>query len=220
MRAVETADHGNVRRHAGYDSRRHASRERSSMTRHDPQADAAAGRPDPPHSAGPDQAQAASHPQPAAVQVDFESSAPTASLESAVSAPPVETVPRAVDGALYPGFYTWYVFMAALDVLMTRIILSDFFGGYEVNWLAHWIMTHGSMHAATLFKFGTVIGVILICEFVGRRDYSRGRRLARWAVIITAMPVLISFTQLLVDLHAWLSEGDLRMQTAPGGPYK
>ncbi len=105
---------------------------------------------------------------------------------------------------LYPDVYLWYVFLAALDIMLTWLILQ--MGGREENALAKWIIAHGGLVGAVLFKFGTVVFVVLICEYIGRRRAGTGRRVAEWAIALTAIPVVVAIVQLL---YVFLS---------PGGP--
>lgn len=126
-------------------------------------------------------------------------SSPTpSSEESAVVRGPI--TPR--KSVLYPNCYIWYIFMAAMDIMMTFIILGPAFDGVEVNWLADVIMRAGGFYAAIAFKLGIVALVIGICEVVGRHNDHTGRKLAEWSVAITAIPVIVSFLQLLIDLGA------------------
>jgi hypothetical protein len=97
--------------------------------------------------------------------------------------------------ALYPDLYTWYVFVSALDILFTwRILRAD---GVEVNVLANWVIDRHDIVGLTVFKFLTVVVVILICEVIGRRQYETGAKLARWAVVLSTFPVVIGAAQLL-----------------------
>jgi hypothetical protein len=96
---------------------------------------------------------------------------------------------------LYPHTYVWYVFVSALDVLFTRVMLH--FGGYEVNQLANWVLQRWDIAGMVLFKFALVTLVICICEFVGRKRYRVGRDLGYWAVGITWIPVLLAALQLI-----------------------
>ncbi len=97
--------------------------------------------------------------------------------------------------ALYPALYTWYVFVSALDILFTwRILRAD---GVEVNVLANWVIDQHDIRGLAVFKFLTVVVVILICEVVGRRQYETGAKLARWAVVLSAFPVVVGAAQLL-----------------------
>jgi hypothetical protein len=96
---------------------------------------------------------------------------------------------------LYPRYYTWFVFLATMDVVFTRLIL--FFNGRELNGIADWIIRHYGIPGAVALKFGTVILVVTICQIVGLRRETLGRKLAIWAVAISAVPVVVSFVQLL-----------------------
>ncbi len=96
---------------------------------------------------------------------------------------------------LYPALYTWYVLVSALDILFTwRILRAD---GVEVNVLANWVIDQHDIRGLAVFKFLTVVVVILICEVVGRRQYETGAKLARWAVVLSAFPVVVGAAQLL-----------------------
>ena len=97
---------------------------------------------------------------------------------------------------LYPGVYIWYVILASCDISLTWIILS--LGGREENALANWIFEHGGLVGAVIFKFATVVIVVVICEFVGRHRNKTGRRVAEWAIALTAIPVVVAIVQLLV----------------------
>jgi hypothetical protein len=106
--------------------------------------------------------------------------------------------------ALYPTLYTWYVFVSALDILFTWRILHA--NGTEVNVLADWIINQQDIKGLAVFKFLTVAVVILICEVVGRRRYETGAKLARWAVALSAFPVVVGGAQLVriaLDQVAW-----------------
>lgn len=97
---------------------------------------------------------------------------------------------------LYPGPYTWFVFLAALDLLFTWVILH-LDGGREVNILADWVIQRYGVVGSALYKAGLVGLVVCICEVVGRRRPQRGLRLAKWAVAVTAFPVILACTFLL-----------------------
>ncbi len=99
-----------------------------------------------------------------------------------------ELAPRR-GAALYPGAYTWFVFLSALDLMLTWTIL--YLGGSEVNALAAWVIDQYDLRGLVLYKFSLVIFVILACEVVGRFKPQRGLRLAKWSVMITTVPVLI-----------------------------
>jgi hypothetical protein len=90
---------------------------------------------------------------------------------------------------LFPAQYTWFVCLSTLDLLCTWRILHA--AGQEENALADWIIEHYELPGLVVFKFLLVAGVILICEIVGRRRRELGARLARWAVVLTAFPVVV-----------------------------
>ncbi len=96
---------------------------------------------------------------------------------------------------LYPGLYLWYIAFAAMDISLTWIILS--LGGREVNALADWIIQRFQLPGVVVFKFFTVVLVVVICEAVGRRKPDTGVRLCKWAVILTSFPVVVGAVHLL-----------------------
>lgn len=91
---------------------------------------------------------------------------------------------------LYPNLYLWLIFVAALDVILTRVIL--FFGGTEVNPVADWILDEFGRIGMSVFKFIIVTIVIVCCEIVGRQKYRTGRNLAFTAILISCLPVIWS----------------------------
>lgn len=97
--------------------------------------------------------------------------------------------------ALYPQYYVWYVFLSALDVLLTWVILH--LDGREANVLADWIIRRHNLPGVVAFKFTLVVAVVLVCEFVGRRNRRAGRKLARWMIVLSAFPVVVGTVQLL-----------------------
>jgi hypothetical protein len=96
--------------------------------------------------------------------------------------------------AAYPTLYTWYVFFSSLDVLFTWLILRA--GGREMNGLAHWIIESFNLPGMVTFKFLMVVLVVGICEILSRRRYTTGLRVARWAIILSAFPVVFGAGQL------------------------
>ena len=97
---------------------------------------------------------------------------------------------------LYPTAYSWFVFLAALDIMMTWIILH--YGGQEMNKLAALVIFHWQLDGMIVFRFVLLVFVVVLCEVVGRRRYKTGRRLAWAAVIINTVPVLAAVVQLLI----------------------
>ncbi len=99
---------------------------------------------------------------------------------------------------LYPDVYVWYIFLAALDLMLTWVVLH--LDGFELNPLAALVIEHGGLPATVTYKFSLVLIVVLVCEIVGQHSESLGRRLAGWAMMVTAVPVVLAFIQLAHDL--------------------
>ena len=95
---------------------------------------------------------------------------------------------------LYQRAYKWFVYVSALDVVFTWLILLS--GGREVNLVADAVIAHTGLMGVLIYKFCLVVLVVLLCEVIGRRRPRTGRRLARWSVAITALPVILSVAQL------------------------
>ncbi len=112
-----------------------------------------------------------------------------------------QAVPSSVwrGAVLYPNVYVWYVLLASLDVMLTAVIVAA--GGHEVNSLADRVLGRWGLPGLVVFKFSLVLLVVAICEVVGRRNDRTGRKLAEWAVAITAIPVVVSLVQLLALVH-------------------
>lgn len=101
-------------------------------------------------------------------------------------------------GVLYPNLYAWYILAATLDIIVTHQILHHFKGS-EVNKLADALIQRYGVVGMVGLKYGSAVVVLLICEFVGRRRWQLGRRLAILAIIISAFPVGIG----LLQIKAW-----------------
>ena len=108
---------------------------------------------------------------------------------------------------LFQQLYVWTVFMAAMDVMLTWVILSR--TGDEVNPLARLVIVEWGMAGACAFKFALVLFAIVACELVGRRRHATGRRLAVACVALNAVPV--AWSLVLLSMH-W---AHLRGQGAP-----
>lgn len=137
-------------------------------------------------------------------------------------APPTDaSSPRRVglgQAVLYPKVYVWYIFLAALDIMFTYLIIhpdlfvkgfdpdqkDDLLGleprGGEVNPLADWIIQRWGLPGMVVFKLGIVLLVIGVCEIVGRRKDRLGRTLATWAVALSAIPVVVAAWYLIREL--------------------
>lgn len=102
---------------------------------------------------------------------------------------------------LFPRVYAMYIALAAMDVLLTTLILAK--GGVELNKLAAWLFSTHGLAGASALKFGTVMVVLVACELAGRhRSGTMGRTLAHAAVIVSLIPVMIATVQLGQDLAA------------------
>ena len=101
--------------------------------------------------------------------------------------------------ARYPQAYVWFIFVSALDLMMTWVVL--YFGGREVNALADFILQRWQLAGMVVYKFALVVFVICICEIVGHFRSKLGRRLAWFGVLITLVPVIVAFSHLLVDVY-------------------
>lgn len=100
---------------------------------------------------------------------------------------------------LYPDYYCWYILAGAVDIMLTYIILERF-DGSEVNQIANHMIKLAGLWGLILLKFSTVIVVVLICEYVGRRRRRLGKAVAIWAIAMSALPVGIG----LLQLGAWV----------------
>jgi len=94
----------------------------------------------------------------------------------------------------YPDHYLWFVLFSSLDIMLTWIILH--MGGSEVNPIAKRVIELWDLPGAIGFKFGLMILVLFVCEYVGTHRDSLGRYLVMTAVIISAVPVTYSFVLL------------------------
>lgn len=107
-----------------------------------------------------------------------------------------EPASRAV---LYPNHYIWFVFLSAMDVLLTAVALR--FGAYEANPLAAWLLERYGVAGLIVLKFTAVPIVIFLCEFIGRHKPPVGARLAEWVVALAAIPIAITLVLLLARVY-------------------
>lgn len=91
----------------------------------------------------------------------------------------------------YPNLYVWLVFISAMDIIMTWVVLWH--GGYEANLLALAVLMRFGLTGMVLFKLSLVMLFVVICEAVGRRSVSAGRKLATAGVAISSLPVALAF---------------------------
>ena len=99
---------------------------------------------------------------------------------------------------LYPTAYKWFVFVSAADIVLTWFILL--LGGSEVNVIADAVIAYAGLKGILIYKFCLMILVVLSCEVIGRRRPRPGRNLARAAIAISAIPVVLSIVQLIVPM--------------------
>jgi hypothetical protein len=106
-------------------------------------------------------------------------------------APSGDNAPLHRRPVLYPNHYAWFVLFSAMDIMLTHTILGRFgaFGGRELNSIADWVIKQFGLWGAIGLKFATVILVVFICELVGSKSASAGRKLARMVVILAIFPV-------------------------------
>ncbi|MEX2217469.1 MAG: DUF5658 family protein [Phycisphaerales bacterium] len=116
--------------------------------------------------------------------------------------PVPEPVPLAAPfpALLYGRFYTWYLLAGTLDILVTHFILSQL-GGWEVNVLAARLIERYGVWGLVALKYSTVVVVVLVCEYVGRRRPRVGRGLAAAAIVISALPVGLGLLQVAAWTH-------------------
>jgi len=112
---------------------------------------------------------------------------------------PNQSNPPPFPHAMYPQAHVWYVFISALDVMFTTIVLHDPYG-VEVNPVAAYIIQRWDLLGAVVYKFLLISFVILVCEFIGRREPGTGWLLAYLAVTIACFPVISAVAQLISHL--------------------
>lgn len=102
---------------------------------------------------------------------------------------------------LYPERYAWYVLASALDVIITVTVLVHL-GAEEINTFAQKSIDLFGTWGLIGLKFLSVILVVTICEFVGRRRPRAGSRLASAAIGLSLIPIGAATAQILVILIA------------------
>jgi len=123
---------------------------------------------------------------------------PPPSQASTASEPPQRQV-------LYPNRYAWFILFSALDIMLTHRILNDFahVGGRELNTLADWVIKNFGLWGAILLKTLSVLTVILICEYIGRRNPRVAGRLITGVLIAAILVPCWALAQL-----AWFAIRD------------
>ncbi len=105
----------------------------------------------------------------------------------------------------YPISYACFVFVSALDIMLTWRILEE--GGTEVNPIARGVIDSWGLPGAIGFKFSLMLFVIVVCEAAGRSRDRLGRGLALVSVGISALPVTYSLG--LLVYHILIVRGGL-----------
>lgn len=79
--------------------------------------------------------------------------------------------------------------------MFTSMILHA--DGSELNSIADWVIRNYNLQGMVAYKFVLVAFVVIICEVVGRVTPETGRKLARWAVMLNAFPVIVGGIHLM-----------------------
>lgn len=95
----------------------------------------------------------------------------------------------------YQNEYVWFIFFAAMDIMLTWYILERR-GGEEVNPIADAVIAAWGLWGAIGFKFSLVLFVIIACEWIARDRPLVARRLVWTGILISAIPVLYSLALL------------------------
>jgi len=108
-----------------------------------------------------------------------------------------------VGSLTYPNAYMWFVFLSAMDVMVTTSIL--YLGGREVNPIADAVIQRFGTPGMVVYKFIIVAVIVIICEFVGRRKRGAGRVIAYCGVGLTMVPVLLGLSLLPAAIDQFLN---------------
>ena len=99
----------------------------------------------------------------------------------------------------YPNYYTWLVFVSAMDILMTWAIL--YLGGSEANPVADAVILKWGLGGMIIFKFAIVVFFVVMCEWVARKRKETGRVLASCGIMISAFPSIYAVGLVLLHLY-------------------
>ena len=91
---------------------------------------------------------------------------------------------------LYPKLEQILVFVAALDVMLTHLILR--LGGVEANPVAMRIFERGGTLGISLYKFALLALVVFLVESIGARRVNTGRMLVKAAIGINMLPIVVA----------------------------
>jgi hypothetical protein len=87
----------------------------------------------------------------------------------------------------YPRHYVWITCLALLDIALTSLVLST--GGHELNALARLAIEHAGVFGMIGVKALTLAVIVAICEYVGRREPVKGRRIVEFALAANSVAV-------------------------------
>ena len=87
--------------------------------------------------------------------------------------------------------YVWLVFVSAMDLMLTWIILHK--GGIEATVVPDWLTPHYARVGGVFFKFGVMPGWTLISKCTARHNLDTARKFAIAAVCIAAIPIIVGF---------------------------
>ena len=126
---------------------------------------------------------------------------------STMDAAPLRPEPIHRGALLYSDRYAWYVLVSAMDVMVTVKLLvhlgmreEDVVDEHQIiareaNTFAQWTIDQFGTWGLIGLKFLSVILVVAICEYVGRRNQRAGRRLAFAAIFLSLIPVAAALVQ-------------------------
>ncbi|MBL0927710.1 MAG: hypothetical protein IBJ11_08670 [Phycisphaerales bacterium] len=109
----------------------------------------------------------------------------------ALDRPASLSVPAALrTPVMYPRAFAAYIGLSAADVLLTSACFNH--GAYEANVVAGLFLRWGGEEGMAMFKFSTVMLVLLICQLVGRERTDVGRGVVHCACFVSALPVTLA----------------------------
>lgn len=102
----------------------------------------------------------------------------------------------AVSRATFPSHYCWYIFVCALDLILTNTVIATF-GAAEVNVIANHFLQAGGFWGMICFKVATMLVVIGVIEIIARCErHATAHRLAEWAIVLSGIPVVCTLAQI------------------------
>lgn len=105
---------------------------------------------------------------------------------------------RAGRPVLYPNHYCWFVLFSALDIMLTHTILQKLklYNGRELNTFADFVIRRAGLNGAIVLKTVSVVTVVVILEYVGRRRPALGHTMINAVVAMSTVPVILALVQL------------------------